>query len=383
MKEKTKKQYEQGLRREEVMKVVTLAVLALAMLALAFVGCDREITGDVAQASNASEDCFSCHSDRDVFLKVAQQQFENSVHAAGRNSNRNRLYSPGYQSCEQCHTHEGFVAKWAGIPASGENFTPFKCFTCHAPHTNADFRLRVEQAVELENGTFYNKGHSNVCAACHHSRADVNTFVVDDVELSEHWGPHHSVQSDMLAGTNGYEYAAFDNYDGSYHETGVTDGCPSCHMGPSEHESIGGHSWNMENEDRGFQEIAACNVEGCHFANKLDSLNRIANADFDGDGVTEGVQDEIDGLLDSLGTLLQNAGLLTVDLEPVDELIVPDADSAGALFNYLFVHEDRSEGIHNTDYAVKLLVSSINYIETGDPTGGTSPANDPRLARAH
>ena len=40
-----------------------------------------------------------------------------------------------------------------------------------------------------------------------------------------------------------------------------------------------------------------------------------------------------------------------------------------ALYNYLFIEEDRSFGVHNTGYAVALLESSINFLETGDPNG--------------
>ena len=74
-----------------------------------------------------------------------------------------------------------------------------------------------------------------------------------------------------------------------------------------------------------------------------------------------------------LRVLLAGAGLLEYiaedDLwEPTDELVVPNIDSVGAVFNYMYVHEDRSDGIHNTRYAVDLLISSINYMSTGDPT---------------
>jgi len=40
---------------------------------------------------------------------------------------------------------------------------------------------------------------------------------------------------------------------------------------------------------------------------------------------------------------------------------------AGALFNYLYVEEDRSEGIHNTDYSKALLEASLAELGVGTP----------------
>ncbi|RME31471.1 MAG: hypothetical protein D6800_00735, partial [Candidatus Zixiibacteriota bacterium] len=311
-----------------------------------------------------------CHSDQDFSFIAAQEQYDYSVHAAGVNTDRNRLKASFYQACEKCHTHEGFIANVTGVPAVGDNFTAIKCFTCHAPHTSGTLALRVDSAVALANGTIFDRDEANLCASCHQSRQNASTYVTDSVTLSTHWGPHHSTQSDMLIGANAYEYSGY-TYDNSPHSNVVGEGCIECHMSASFHASIGGHSWNMVNDDRGFENTSGCNKSTCHSGSIAD-LNRPADTDFDGDGTIEGVQDEINGMLDSLRTLLVAAGLADTtggELEPANGLLVPAADSAGALYNYLFVHEDRSEGIHNTDYAVGLLQSSINYLNTGNPNG--------------
>jgi hypothetical protein len=375
------------------MRNIKWMVVLLAVLALAGLGCERKITGNVDVASNSSAGCFSCHSDQDIKLTVAREQYENSVHAAGENSNRNRLYDPRYQSCERCHTHEGFIAQVTGVAAAGDNFSPITCFTCHKPHTSGTLERRVTEAVVLEDGiSIFDRGPANLCAFCHHSRANVMTYVVDSVEISERWGPHHSVQSDMLIGANAYEYADY-KYSNSWHSTGVTEGCVECHMSKSQHESVGGHSWNMANEERHFENLSGCNQRGengesvCHVSPALDSLNRVAYADYDGDGDITGIQTEVHNLLDSLQNLLLTAGLL--EWSGVDSQYVPDsgrvvsaADSAGALYNWLFVKEDRSLGVHNTDYAVGLLKSSINFLEFGDPSPAPA-APRPKLFSAH
>ena len=356
-------------------------VFAALLLLVALTGCDREVITQ-QQAGLELTSCFTCHSDNDMALVQARDQFDESVHASGENVDRNRLYQSFYQACERCHTSEGFIAYVTDVPADGDMFTAMHCFTCHAPHTNGSLALRVTEAVTLADGSVFDRGNANICATCHQSRANVTTTVVDDVTLSSHWGPHYSVQSDMLIGENAYEYAGY-TYTKSAHTAVATDGCISCHMADSRHPSIGGHSWNMVNEERSFQNTAGCNVSGCHQVAQLTTLNRTADADFDWDGSVEGVQDEIEGLLDSLHTVLETANLADADGHPISRTVAT-ADSAGALFNFLFVEEDRSEGIHNTDYTVGLLRSSINFIVTGNPNGvPTIIIDDKKLAVAH
>lgn len=363
------------------MKLLTLTALIVltGVMLLVAVGCERKVTGNVDFPDNSSVGCFTCHSDTDVALREARIQFENSVHAIAENSNRNRLYSPGYQSCERCHTSQGFIAYVTGVPADGENFTGLDCFSCHAPHTNGDLRLRVESAVTLENGASFDRGPANLCATCHHSRRNVNTFVVDSVNMNSRFGPHHSNQGDMLIGEGGYEYAGYA-YTNSWHSTGVSRGCVMCHMSPSEHESVGGHSWWMRNEDRGFQNISGCNATGCHDTAPLTTLDRPANGDFNNNGTIEGVQDEIRGLADTLLGLLVAANLTNSSGVPVSR-IVATADSAGAVYNYAFIEEDRSFGVHNTNYSVGILQSAINFIRTGDPNG--APSKELTLLYSH
>ncbi|MEE8405154.1 MAG: hypothetical protein V3S17_07160 [candidate division Zixibacteria bacterium] len=349
------------------MKLLTITMIGIATILLVIVGCEREITGDVKLADNSSEGCFDCHSDSDVFLRAARIQYDNSVHAIADNSNRNRLHSASYQSCERCHTHQGFIEQVTGVPADGDEFTRIECFTCHAPHSNGTLSQRVQTSYALENGVVFDRGPGNTCATCHHSRRDVATYVVDSVRTSSRFGPHHSNQSDMLIGTNAYEYSGY-TYESSWHSTGVVDACISCHMSNAEHESVGGHSWTMHNEDRGFENINGCNESGCHDTAPLTTLNRLAFEDHDWDGTVEGIQDEVHGLMDSLIVLLDAANLTDSTGSPVSR-VVATADSAGAVFNLIFVEEDRSFGIHNADYIVGLLTSSINFIETGDPNG--------------
>ena len=52
-------------------------------------------------------------------------------------------------------------------------------------------------------------------------------------------------------------------------------------------------------------------------------------------------------------------------LLPTEDRVIMTADSVGALFNYMFVREDQSKGIHNLSYTKDLLESSIDFMSDG------------------
>lgn len=353
------------MKREK--RTIALIVL-VSLLALVF-ACERNITTieqstekEVVPAAN----CFGCHSDEDTRLVAAEGQWEHSQHASGENIDRNET------PCNGCHTSEGFVARvtTGSEPEIVPVPTAIHCFTCHAPHTNADFTLRVEDPYPLENGTTYNLGEANICVSCHHARDPVDEYIsAKETFTSIHWGPHHSVQGDMLIGSNGYEYEDYD-YGMTYHRSATGDGCLDCHMKVSNTYFLGGHSFNMEYE--GEDNTNACAV--CHSDMEgADDFNR----KFAG---VSGIQDSVQTLIGMLQTLLADAGLVDdEDFEPIED-VVTSADSAGAVWNLLMAEEDRSEGVHNPQYIVDLLYSSILYMQgslTSSNTTATAPAKKP------
>jgi hypothetical protein len=119
---------------------------------------------------------------------------------------------------------------------------------------------------------------------------------------------------------------------------------------------------------KGHYNRTGCNMAQCHDGAFTEDFSKEADEDYDGDGTTGTVQEEIAGLLDTLKVLLEDEGLLDEEGEPL-EVTVADAGMAGAVFNYVYVHEDRSMGVHNTEYAAGLLMSAINYVETGSAAG--------------
>ncbi|PJA99441.1 MAG: hypothetical protein CO128_03620, partial [Ignavibacteriales bacterium CG_4_9_14_3_um_filter_30_11] len=113
----------------------------------------------------------------------------------------------------------------------------------------------------------------------------------------------------------------------------------------------------------GVDNVTACAQTGCHasfgakFSDKKFYVN--GNADLDNNGTTEGMQIEIQGLLDRLAKLLPPVG--STDVVITDSFITKVV--AQAAYNYLFVKEDRSFGVHNPAFAYSILASSISKLD--------------------
>jgi formate-dependent nitrite reductase cytochrome c552 subunit len=237
-----------------------------------------------------------------------------------------------------------------------DHFTRIGCFTCHAPHSSGTLQMRVSGPVTLGDGTAFDNGSGNTCASCHQGRRDAESYVEGTDTLSTHFGPHHSNQADMLMGVNAWEYEDYEYSDDSPHRH-APDACVHCHMAPMLY-ATGGHAFYLDDEEHEYENITGCNT-GCHAGN-VESLNH------------ENVQEDIESMLSQLEILLDNAGLMEwvmdegeLVFEPVDGRPVMSADSAGAVFNYLYVYEDRSHGVHNPDYAMDVLQSTIDFMTNG------------------
>jgi hypothetical protein len=158
----------------------------------------------------------------------------------------------------------------------------------------------------------------------------------------------------MLAGTNGFTYGR--TIPSSAHIFAIENTCVACHMQavePAEKTFLkaGGHTFNAGAED-GSDLVAAC--RNCH-GPRLESFN-FALLDYNGDGKIEGVQTEVQHLLDELALLLPPVGKSKSSLAIDASWTRPQLTAA---YNWLFVSEDGSLGIHNTAYTVGLLKATI------------------------
>ena len=329
----------------------------VAVAAVFVTACDRTVSTVEETVEPAT--CFNCHSDQDTKLTAAEQQYAFSVHASGT------VVSEPNDPCSGCHTSEGFVQRieTGVIPTTVENPTAIHCFTCHKPHTSGTLERRLDHPFPLANGVTTDLHNGNACTACHQSRRDVGVYVTTPtgrVSLNNRWGPHHGPQTDMLVGTNGYEYAGY-TYEQTSHKLATEDGCLDCHMKFPVNLRLGGHAFNMSFDDGSGEMLHTAACAPCHGA----------MSDFD----YQGVQTEIDSLITNLRGALVTAGLVTASTG-LPKTTVTSSDSAGAVWNYLLASEDRSEGVHNRKYIRGLLTSAYQYI-TGTLTTTSGVATRP------
>jgi len=113
--------------------------------------------------------------------------------------------------------------------------------------------------------------------------------------VSSHWGAHHGPQSDIVNGTNAYEYPG-KRYSSSPHKDVLPDGCVTCHMSLPEGRysfspEVGGHSFNIVGEVHESEKVNVSGCIGCHEGIKqlpgTDMFDIKAKADYDRDGTVE------------------------------------------------------------------------------------------------
>lgn len=324
--------------------------------------------------------CSKCHDELPYHWRSTQ--WKRSAHSRGV------AFAAGRSSCAGCHSGYGFIDRMDNKTELRSGFPQISCAVCHDPHSAAnEHQVRREADVTLFNGEVISFGGiGKLCMNCHLSRRDSEVYVQ---EYHSHFGPHGSPQTDMLAGTNAISFGI--HIPSSNHKEVVSEACVTCHMAetpeagePGEHW-IGDHTWNME-WDGGTPEdatddvynVAAC--QECHGA--ITSFADLkAKSDYDGDGVIESAQAEIHGMLEELGKLLPPLGDPAVSVTQDDyDPTLPGLTSQQiakrqlflkAAYNYLFVEEDGSYGVHNFQYAVNLLKAAHQALTTGSLGAGT------------
>ena len=313
--------------------------------------------------------CGSCHTDEH---HPTYDEWLTSGHSGIITSPATRA------SCVKCHNGlfaDEYLDDPEGFTAPGSNPTEtaaIVCASCHDPHgndnpgnlRNASVTDRIfPNQILVERG-----GAGRLCMSCHNGRRS-GEDIEDMIENgSSHFGPHHSVQGDMLAGVNAYQDIAPDFPWASSKHILVEDACVSCHTHPHEGD-LGAGIPNFTGHD--FEpKVQAC--EPCHGA-LADFDDVRAKQDFDGDGAIEGVQSEVDGLAALLEETIIDVSVkpgaveaLTADFEgTIGDTTYTTADQRKAGYNWAFVAFDHSTGVHNATYAVQVMPQSILFLDPG------------------
>jgi len=296
----------------------------------------------------------------------------------------------GRSSCQPCHTGKGFVyymdhdKDTTGIAAvwnTATDPTPITCAACHDPHGSTNEKLLRTMTMKgdtLRNGykipAAYRTGAGMLCANCHYSRSSVAAKVTNKAPLygyGSHYGPHGNPQADMLFGSNGYQFGD-SSFTGVGTHTGLDGTCVACHMQPRPNSlskgatSLANHTFHFDTTYAGsyYRPTDACSR--CH--GEIEDFNDIkAGYDYDRNGKIEGTQTEVAGMLarlkatlpkDTTGEVIGNASATSADSAAIaagGQILM------GKIWNYWFVTNDKSMGVHNTKYAVALLYKSLGW----------------------
>ncbi len=303
------------------------------------------------------EDCSYCHNEGTHHYFPTQ--WKASIHAQ----------IPHGQTRAGCYCHNGqlFVEymKAGKQPPTTDasDKVPISCAVCHDPHSVANPHQVRTMTATLENGVeISDVGTGAICMNCHHAREEAVSYTNDFKNNLAHYGPHHGPQADMLKGTNAITFG--QDIPSSPHLYATSNACVTCHMFPEGADSLGNiilmgsHTFSMTDQN-GNDNVAACapchgNI-GTEFSDKKFYVN--GNADLDGDGVANGLQIEVQGLLDTLAVRLPPLGSTDVVVDSNYTLT-----QAQAAYDYLMVKEDRSLGIHNPEYTYGILSASLNAL---------------------
>ncbi len=306
--------------------------------------------------------CAYCHDDGSHHIFPVQ--FAVSLHANPVNES-----GPGREACVRCHTGVGFVQFSDGVqttdPLFDNSFTPITCAACHDPHDATNqFQLRKVDATIVAPGgktqAVTNAGLGTICFNCHQSRTEANAAVAGagTSSINLRFGPHHGPQGDILEGNNMLELAGV-KLATTNHVGATQDACVKCHMYPNTTANgqvilSGNHSFAMATPD-GVDNMAACaQCHGSTFGTSFDQAKFFynGNGDLDGNGVVEGLQVEVQGMINQIMAKMPGK--------------TPDKtwtkDQLSAYWNAITAQEDKSFGIHNPKYVVTALLGAMKLV---------------------
>ncbi|MBX2993140.1 MAG: T9SS type A sorting domain-containing protein [Bacteroidetes bacterium] len=349
---------------------------------------DHKLTADPKKAglSIKADVCNVCHdgSRRHSIGTYFEQSGHSQLHYGG-------AAEGGRANCQPCHTGAGFLYYTRNAPASYDTIgiaakwvlsrdagTSISCQACHDPHGNNNpYQLRSVRLDSLRNGyripESFNNNPGMLCAHCHSSRYSINVRIKANQPpyygFNARFYAHYNTQADMLYGSNGSQVES--DFLGLNTHGGLEGGCTSCHMQKRKNRLDGSnnllsnHSFSMTDTifaGNVYKPTDAC--KSCH--GHIEDFNDIrAFYDFDRNGVIEGVQTEVQGLLTQLKAILPQRNGEVIGggtVNAADSAMIHNRlDLIRGIWAYKFVLYDGSLGIHNTKYAVRLLYQALGW----------------------
>ncbi len=387
---------------------------------------------------DANSACLKCHTTAIMDQKKVEYQL--SKHFLGTTVARNGKY------CARCHTSDGFKEITANGKFVVANDIPaaerINCSTCHN-HSAFDFAgdtatyiLRTTTPVALN---YFNNTKTqdfgkinNLCVTCHQIRgmttptvyknsadsiarkADPNFkqlpfFPLDlakslndsiKYQVGQSFAVHDGNQSNLFAGTNGFEYPG-KTYLRTWKHSG--NECVECHMNEyNPTTKTGGHSLIVNEEqcvachsassstDKIAMTQAAITAKITELGDALTAkklFKKTVNAATGAVSYSALPSHDYFGVLfpTTKSSTLFGISLTTYNTTATATALVvyastvksgTDTDYAnrigrswkygelGAAYNFGFINSELSKGVHNPPYALAILQSSIDYLKS-------------------
>jgi hypothetical protein len=347
--------------------------------------------------------CAYCHDSGNYH--IFPEQWDASLHAGATSYPT----GAGREACVRCHTGAGFAQYTAGVPTTDPYFdvsySAITCSGCHNPHdaTNTKQLRKVTAELITYNPTtptsptytpVTEAGMGTICINCHQSRSEANAALLA-TSISVRFGPHYSAQGDILFSNNMLELGGV-KLAKSNHKGAAVDACVRCHMyslnalSGTTVNQWGGHSFSMSTfkKDATGKYILGPNnrrvtdkdnmeaCAQCHGTTFGTSFKEVkfffnGNGDHDNDGVVEGLEEEVFGMVNKIMTELGKIPGTTFSAEygqytstgtflpfPVPKTAWTKTQLS-AYWNAITAHNDKSGGIHNPKYVVTGLKGAM------------------------
>jgi predicted CXXCH cytochrome family protein len=337
---------------------------------------------------HSSDPCAPCHASSDRHPKGYSWEF--SLHAIANHEipdAMNHMNRTG-GSCGMCHTGQGFVEEQIGAKTypkktytGGTIYADVEgigCVTCHDPHDKTGMEHQL-----------YRKTVADACTGCHTTR------------ISGSRGLHHAHQGQVLQGVNvppmdlqnqffsgvgnlsGWQLPGY-KYSNSAHSE-IEERCVKCHMAPTPDfdptfanpdtllNKVGGHTWKISWTDVNgthVNNMGCSGAEGCHGGTVADVT-----------AFVEVSKEHVQVLLDSIKANLP-LNSPTASILPGEPKVWSSASNnlnpvqAAASYNYYFVTNDGSGGVHNPGYVRQLLESSFEQLKLGNGAAEIASVKD-------
>jgi hypothetical protein len=322
-----------------------------------------------------------------------------------RNAGRNNF------ACFKCHNGLSSLAYQDNVQGTSAAPVVFgdvtvTCLTCHDPHTDVtgqtkntrkpvvmtEYTVRGGYStssvakVTFSGNVFLDNtpvpsttGNATVCVFCHQGRESGLTLfkirlAADNTLAGSFLNEHYLGTGAMLWARNAFEYGSKLYGQNTAHQT---TNCTGCHMpeNPSGRDDIGGHSWRIFSEADNVVNNTSCNVAACHngrvpgtragLFSFRDSVYDPTN-DYDGNGVVEGIPEEIEGLETLLISLLDNNGITYSDT--TYPYFLKKAPATGSFTAWTL---PTLKAAFNLQYVIKGLPSGASQIGQPNPSSAT------------